>query len=247
VSEHRDLVIIVPTRNRPDNAVELVEAFRQTRSNWSHAIFAVDSDDPELPRYQSVLARRPAVSLAVVEAPSTMVLALNTVAVQVATSEDPPFAIAFMGDDHRPRTPDWDQRYLTILRKMGTGLVYGNDLLQGRNLPTQVAMTSDIVTALGYMAPPTLRHLYVDNFWRSLGREVGRLVYLEDVIVEHVHPGAKKDDGTAKAEWDAGYERVNDPEMWDADKKASRRYMAGPFHADAAKVRDLIAQQAQHR
>ena len=115
-----------------------------------------------------------------------------------------------------------------------TGLVYGNDLLQGQNLPTQVAMTTDIVQILGYMVPPSIRHLYVDNFWLQLGRKLGRLKYLDGVIVEHMHPGAQK------ADWDEGYTRVNEQGMWDADKKAYRKYMAARFQTDLAKLRPLL-------
>jgi glycosyltransferase involved in cell wall biosynthesis len=230
-----DLIIIVPSRGRPEKIVELIEALKQTQTEallW----VAVDDDDPTRNHYKAVLERRDNVTMDVVE-PSPnggMVQALNALAVPLANASDPPFALGFMGDDHRPRTMHWDQAYVRALRKLGTGIVYGNDLLQGRNLPTQVAMTSDIVRTLGYMAPPTLRHLYVDNFWLQLGRELGRLTYLADVVVEHVHPGAKK------ADWDDGYERVNAPEMWDADKKASRRYRATQFAQDIVKLQPLL-------
>jgi hypothetical protein len=227
-----DLIVIVPSRGRPGKIAELVEAFKQTETEallW----VALDDDDPTLSDYERVLSRRPNVTLHLTEPSNGMVKALNEVAVALAKSNDPPFALGFMGDDHRPRTLNWDQAYVQALRQMGTGLVYGDDLLQGKNLPTQVAMTTDIVQILGYMAPPSLRHLYVDNFWRQLGRELGRLKYLPDVVVEHVHPGAKK------TEWDDGYTRVNAPEMWDADKKASRKYMAARFQTDIAKLRPL--------
>jgi glycosyltransferase involved in cell wall biosynthesis len=230
-----DLVVIVPSRGRPQKIAELIKAFKQTDTEallW----VAVDDNDPTRDQYEQVLARRPNVTIDITT-PSPhggMVKALNDVAVALANSDDPPFALGFMGDDHRPRTPQWDQSYVQALRAMGTGLVYGNDLLQGENLPTQVALTTDIVRTLGYMAPPSLRHLYVDNFWRQLGRTLGRLKYLPDIIVEHVHPGVQK------TEWDDGYERVNAPEMWSADKKASRKYMAARFQTDVAKLRPLM-------
>jgi hypothetical protein len=141
-----------------------------------------------------------------------------------------------MGDDHMPRTVGWDAAYLEALRELGTGLVYGNDLLQGSSLPTQVAMTTDIVRALGYMAPPDLTHLYVDNFWRDLGRSAGCLRYLPDVIVEHRHPAA------GKAQWDAGYARVNNSAMYEHDATAYEQYIgAGELHAAVDVVKMLRA------
>jgi hypothetical protein len=162
-----------------------------------------------------------------------MVEALNARATGYAGLDDPPFAIGFMGDDHCPRTYGWDKAYVDALREMGTGIVYGNDLIQGARLPTQVAMTADIVRALGYMAPPALTHLYVDNFWRDLGTVAGCLRYLPDVTVEHRHPIA------GKAEWDEGYRRVNDAAMYERDRLAYVEYQRTQFVADVAKVKAL--------
>lgn len=228
-----DLVVIVPSRGRPEAAAALVQAFNATRTADTLLIFAVDDDDPTRDEYvrQAVDVRSP-----VALPPSkTMVEALNLIAAESADSEFAVFAIGFMGDDHLPRTVGWDAAYLAALREMGTGIVYGNDLLQGHRLPTQCAMTSDIVRELGYMAPPALRHLYVDNFWRDLGKGAECLRYLPDVTVEHRHPLA------GKASWDAGYERVNSPEMGEHDRIAYEAYVAGGgLDADVAKVRTLL-------
>jgi hypothetical protein len=124
-------------------------------------------------------------------------------------------------------------RYLDALRELGTGIVYGHDLLQGEKLPTQCAMTADIVRALGHMAPPTLRHMYVDNYWLDLGRAADCIRYLPEVVVEHMHPFA------GKAAMDAGYQRVNASEVYAADQQAYAAYHAGQFGADVAKVAAL--------
>ena len=162
-----------------------------------------------------------------------MVEALNMTAGHLP-SHQAAFAVGFMGDDHRPRTVGWDKEYLDALRELGTGIVFGDDLYQGDKLPTQCAMTSDIVRALGYMAPPTLTHMYVDNFWRDLGTEADCLYYLPDVVVEHMHPIV------GKAEWDEGHLRVNDRQVIDADEAAYVEHQtSGRFAADVAKVKAL--------
>lgn len=227
-----DLVVIVPTRGRPEAAAELAAAFGETRTS-AHLVFAIDEDDPAHDAYAEALGVYPSSVIDTGGAPATMVRALNASAVARATAPDPPFAIGFMGDDHRPSTHGWDQAYLDALRELGTGIVYGNDLLQGENLPTQVAMTSDVVRALGFMAPPTLRHLAVDNWWLELGRAADCIRYLPDVIVEHRHPYA------GKAEWDAGYLRVNSQEMYRRDLAEFERLRRDELQAAAAKVRAL--------
>jgi len=220
-----DLVVIVPTRGRPHAARELAQTFKQTCTGDTELVFAVDDNDPTREQYEAVGA--------VMALPSrTMNQALNMAAAHVAKQDDV-LAIGFMGDDHRPRTVAWDQAYIDVLREFGTGIVYGNDLLQGEKLPTQVAMTANIVRTLGFYAPPDQKHLYLDNFWLDLGRAAGCLCYLPDVIVEHVHPFAHK------AEMDEGYVRVNAPEMYDHDRVAYEKYRRERFADDVAKVRAL--------
>ena len=64
-----------------------------------------------------------------------------------------------------------------------------------------------------------MKHLYLDNFWKKLGEDLGSLTYLEDVIIEHMHPVA------GKAEWDEGYVAVNAQEVYSADALAYRNYI----------------------
>jgi len=224
-----DLVVVVPSRGRPEAATALAQHFKNTCTADTRLVFAVDDDDPSV--YGPLIAGDKVRVYAGDN--STMVEALNSAATGRAVELDSPFAIGFMGDDHCPRTVGWDSAYIEALRELGTGIVYGNDLLQGSRLPTQCAMTSDIVRALGYMCPPVLRHLFVDNYWRDLGKAAECLRYLPDVTVEHRHPLA------GKAQWDEGYQRVNAPEVATHDELAYQAFMADGLAADVAKVRAL--------
>lgn len=230
-----DLVVIVPSRGRPHAAAELADAFNETCRAETDLVFALDDDDPTRDEY----SRR----VEIWTGPNrSMVEALNGAASRESGGRfgmRPPFAIGFIGDDHRPRTAGWDAAYVEALQELGTGIVYGDDLLQRENLPTQCAMTTDIVQTLGYMAPPTLTHLYVDNFWLSLGKAAGCIRYLPDVVVEHCHPVARK------AEWDEGYARVNNSAMYAKDEAAFRTYAETEFQADVEKVRRLTRMVAE--
>ena len=126
---------------------------------------------------------------------------------------------AFLGDDHRPRTKNWDALFIEALDALGTGLVYGDDLLQGKNLPTAVAMTGDIVQALKGMVPPDMVHLYLDDFWLRLGADLNAMRYIPEVVLEHMHPVA------GKAQWDEGYKEVNAKEVYDYDREALKTYL----------------------
>jgi hypothetical protein len=233
------LTVIVPSRGRPHTVADLAETFRDTCTERTWLLFAVDEDDPEHQAYTDAvseqLVRHGRVTMA--SQPSgTMVSALNHAASKLLDAPPPvrPEAIGFMGDDHRPRTKGWDRAYLNALTAL-PGIVYGNDLIQGANLPTQCAMTARVVRALGHMAPPELTHLYVDNYWRDLGRAAGCLTYLPDVVVEHVHPIAGKTD------WDEGHRRVNRPELYDRDRAAYAAYWAEHQERDILAVRQAVA------
>jgi hypothetical protein len=65
-----------------------------------------------------------------------------------------------------------------------------------------------------------MRHLYLDNFWLRLGNDLDAIAYLDDVIVEHMHPVA------GKAAMDEGYATVNAKEVYLADKIAYDNYVA---------------------
>lgn len=208
-----------------------MDEFEKTCTADTLLQFAVDGDDPQRDEYRELTTLGAGYN---VGPSSSMVEALNRAATQDVVSYRP-FAIGFMGDDHRPRTIGWDAAYLAALRKLGTGIAYGDDLLQGRNLATQCAMTSDIVRELGYMVPPALTHLYVDNFWMTLGAGAGCLKYLPQVVVEHRHPAA------GKAIWDENYARVNNSAMYERDAAAFAAYCADELAGDVEKVKALRA------
>lgn len=227
-----DLITIVPTRGRPNSLLPLAEAFANNSTADTLLVVAVDSDDPDLERYRSAAAEAkktyPSIDLVELVTPGNMATALN-MATRICLDAHKAQAIGFMGDDHRPRTDSWDAYYLSTLAA-SPGIVFGNDLIHGYRLPTQFAVSWPIVESLRFLAPPGLKHMYIDNYWRDIGTATQTLTYLENVVVEHLHPVA------AKAESDEGYERVNAPEIFDHDAKVYEQYMT----ANAARDIELI-------
>jgi hypothetical protein len=205
------LTILVPTRGRPANLARLWQAFLDTCEYETRLVALVDNDDPELPAYQALAEQHHDHLMFRMEIGPRLRLGptLNAAAPKWASRSD---AVGFMGDDHLPRTAGWDGRYLEELQRLSTGLVYGNDLIQGQALPTQVAMTSDIILATGHMVPQGLVHLWIDNAWLALGQALNAIAYLPNVVVEHLHPIA------GRAAWDAGYAEANADERSDADR-----------------------------
>ena len=208
-----DLVVLIPTRGRPDNAVALEQAFVDTNTK-AVRFYIVDFNDETRSQYSWKL---PVESVIMIHNETGgMAYPLNYIARQFIGEFD---NFAFMGDDHRPRTANWDEKFVEELYT-GSDIVYGNDLFQGSALPTAVAMSGEIVEALRGMVPDTQRHLYLDNFWLKLGQDLDKIKYLPDVIIEHCHAF------NGKAPMDENYARVNAPEVYSADKVAFDNYIA---------------------
>lgn len=222
-----NLALIVPTRGRPDNIAELAQSLKETNTHYATLIIVCDTDDAQLDNYKKLPAELGCEMLTFEREGKGMAKPLNKAVRTLFGEYD---AFAFMGDDHRPRTANWDGIFLDTLREMGTGIVYGNDLHQKENLPTAVAMSADIVEQLNGMVPEGFIHMYLDNFWKKLGEDIGALKYLDDVIIEHLHPVW----GTAKE--DAGYREVNAIEIYRADKRAYDSYIASAEYADIVAV-----------
>lgn len=202
-----ELTVVVPSRGRPRAVAELAEAFYETCVARTQLVVAVDNDDPELRGYIDAQRELENFELSIGE-PNRIGPILNQVVPLFAASSD---NVGFMGDDHRPRTRGWDAAYVTALAHMGTGVVYGDDLIMGPQIPTQVAMTSNIVLATGHFVPDGMKHLWLDNAWKAIG-EATSLRYLPQVVVEHMHPIA------GKGEWDESYRANNTDEVFEADR-----------------------------
>lgn len=224
------LVVLTPSRGRPDQLARLARAFRLTVEEPTTLLeVRLDDDDPMLGSYLY-----PAGVDVHVGPRLGLMPTLNDEADRVLRVIPACDVIGHLGDDHLPVTPRWDQ---TILEALATpGIAYGNDLLQGERLPTAVFISARIVRALGHFALPAVRHCYGDDYWKALGEAAGCLRYLPDVIFEHLHPFA------GKADHDATYaEGGANGELADTDAAAWAAYRDGPrFASDVEAVRSVL-------
>lgn len=204
-----DLTVLVPTRSRVNSSIRLLNAFRETSTADSELIFVISADDPNHDDYYWALTQAGGKAITVSVDKPGVVAPLN--AGFNALSASLGFAVGFMGDDHFPKTPGWDTELLSDLKRMKTGVAYGNDLLQGEKMATAVVMTSDIPKALGHMTPPELYHYCGDVVWVDWGKGINKLVYRDDVIIEHLHPSI------GKARQDALYDLTSPLELKDQD------------------------------
>lgn len=205
----RGLLVIVPSRGRPGRLAEmLAETFGNAAAEIEVAV-GLDDDDPALEGYQE-LSCRPQHGLVYwhVGPRQGMTAWTNDIARQYKGRYQ---AYASFGDDHLPRTRAWDE--LLLDAALPVGISYGNDLLQGENLPTAPVVTASIVDTLGWLCLPTVRHYYcvvpetsvlaADLRWIPAGK-----VAPGDELVgvnEHLVRGA-----AAMASWSCRRARVQD-------------------------------------
>jgi glycosyltransferase involved in cell wall biosynthesis len=217
------MCVVVPSRGRPENAERLAQAFKDTNTE-ADLYIVIDNDDPKWNEYAKSENYK---KLPADNKTGGCAKSLNTGAVYLLDITKFPLYdyFVFMGDDHIPRTQGWDKAFIQALGQ-NTGIVYGDDLLQGANLPTAFGMSRDLVNELRGMTFPGCVHLFFDNFVKQLGLDLEYLKYLPDVIIEHLHPVA------GKAEMDEGYARVNQPKWYENDLLTLQKYLASMEYAE---------------
>ena len=213
------LLLIVPTKGRPEKHLEFYESFK-INSTVTDLVFVLSLGDIQYPRI-------PGVKYETVDSP-TMSGKLNNIAVKYANDYD---YIAFMGDDVRIRTNAWDAKMLDEISSIPNAIAYGNDLYQGEDLPTAVLMDANIIRTLGFMSPPTFKHLYIDNFWKRLGQELSSLKYFSEIILEHLHFTI------GKAVEDDTYRESSSNKAFLEDSEAYHYYINNNLDNDIAKLK----------
>jgi hypothetical protein len=196
-----DLLVIVPTLNRPAELTRLAETFQATSTADTDLLAVLDKPYAKLYR---------GVPCETVVHPShdaaTTTVKSNWVARKYV---DDYWAIFWCGDDHTFETVGWDDMLLGAIGRMGgTGFAYpatGRD----QTLPEVCCISTNVIKALGWIANPVLRHYYIDNTWKALGLAIGRYEHVPGAMVAHHHwsmpPGmdraAKDDCYMRSAEW----------------------------------------------
>lgn len=222
----QNLAVIVPSRGRPQNIERWISHLHN-----ADLFVGVDGDDPELEKYTEVVKGHDNVKLIV--SPSRKKFAPTLNDISVSLSEEYAYHY-FAGDDHKPVTDNWDDLYIEKLKEIKVGVVYGNDLIMGREIATQCAWSSNIVRTLGYAVPDGFVHLYVDNYFMKLAESIDKLVYMPEVVVQHLHPCA------GQAQEDLTYREANSPENWTNDRIRFEKYIAEELPRDAAKLKELL-------
>jgi hypothetical protein len=147
--------------------------------------------------------------------------------------------LGLIGDDCVPETEGWDKRLVDRLD--GSNFVSCND---GWQAPERAAncwvISGPLVRAVGYIFPPGLHHLYVDDVWETIGREAGCWTLAMDVMVRHRHvlKGDAPVDETHEKVYGEGYPHNHTAGgWWASDGAAFKEWLEDERHiaVDAAR------------
>jgi len=101
------------------------------------------------------------------------------------------------------------------------------------------------VRAVGYIFPPGLQHLFVDEVWEILGRDTGRWTHVMDVLVEHRHvlKGAAEFDDTHYQAYGNGFRQGAGPDMehgfWAKDQETYAAWLQGDYARAVMAIKEV--------
>jgi hypothetical protein len=94
--------------------------------------------------------------------------------------------IGWLGDDLVPKTPEWDVEAISSLT--GWNCVSTNDEAHApKKFNGATVWSADLVRAVGYLYPPGLQHMYIDDVWEEIARLSGCWQCRMDIVVKHDH------------------------------------------------------------
>lgn len=228
-----NISIIVPTRKRPQNVINIAKSLNETLSNLLsvEVVFYVDSDDEETKTFFKEQSKK-----------NTLNISANVVVgdrVKLGSCYNSAFKkcsgdiIMYAADDVYFRTKNWD--YLVYEEfnryKDKIALVFGYDGIQPKGtLATHGCISRKSIETLGYVHPGDIGYNYSDNWLTEIYRQLDRLIYIP-VYFEHRHWGVGKAtyDETYRLGSDAPHQESKD--VW-ADKER--------LYKDIKKLKDIL-------
>lgn len=225
-------VVITPSRGRPQRLMDMYESVYRYSDLPVPVFVGLDEDDEALEDYHKRIAQTD-IQLSV-GSRNSLTGWSNILSNKAQKTWYPEFLVS-LGDDHEVRTMWWDRDLKNAIRMLdGPGFAYADDGNSGANLCTSWMTHIRVVRALGWFLLPTCGHMYVDNAIMELGRATGRLVYVPEVTIEHMHPH------WMKSVLDQTYEDSNNSGTYEKDLKAFRRWRFGPqFEQDVETILNL--------
>ena len=227
----KEILTICPSYGRPQRLTKMIESFLETSCRSDLSVW-VNADDPCFSDYYKIRNWYFKIGAPVMFCCVSTTMTITQMFNSAANLEGYSFYHQ-TNDDFIYKTIGWDAKFINKLSEFGEGIVYGNDLVQGKNLPTAQFISAGIIRALGWIQLPSLTHLGNDCVWKEIGSRIKRLFYMEDVIIEHQHWMKNK------SLIDTVYQRTNSQQMYDKDQRVYRQWFHQQMDKDVERIKSL--------
>jgi hypothetical protein len=183
-----NISLLLPTRGRPALVGRLLDSLVQTSTDLDQLeiVLYIDDDDAAT---QAV--SHPSLALTKLIKPrGDRMGGMNRACYDASHGR----YVMLMNDDVVFRTRGWDTRVLQTFAQFpdDVALVYGNDLHQGRGVATFPIVSRTVCDIIGGICPREYLNVYIDVHLHDIFKKLARLghdriVYLEEVVFEHMH------------------------------------------------------------
>jgi hypothetical protein len=185
--------LLLPTRNRPALARRFLDSVWDQAADRTRVevVMCIDEDDTA-----SHSISHPHLALVKVIAPRQSMGALNSTCLARSSGD----VVVLSNDDIIVRTAGWDEKIRALHASVPDGvyLAYPNDLFKGRRLCTFPVLSKATCRLLGDPFPAEYQGAFIDyhllDIFKRLERRMAatRILYMADVIFEHMHYRVKK-------------------------------------------------------
>lgn len=202
----RRISVLVASRERPDKLGTMISSAISSASNKSNLEFCIWLDDDDN-SYDEFLSATPSTQLRVLRGPRTLLNFMYNSLLMISSGD----YILWTGDDTEFKTESWDLKMTSELDKFSDkiGLVYANDLGNYQQIWANIGMVHKNWTrTFGFLFSPHMRDNGGDGWITDVARQIGRCVYLNEVIIEHLQHRQ------GKSSLDSTYEYRNATNQW---------------------------------
>lgn len=188
-----NISLLLPTRGRPALLRRLLDSVADTTANLRELEIVLYVDEDDVPSHE---VSHPSLSLKrLIRSPGQTMGSMN----QACYEESRGRYVMLLNDDVVFRTKHWDRSVYQAFAQFpdDIALVYGNDLHRKKSLATLPILSRTVCEILGGVCPKGYLNVYIDlhlfDLFKKLARlRCSRMVYLDDVVFEHMHHEAGK-------------------------------------------------------
>ncbi len=170
-------MILLATRNRPDNIERFAQYYRTTQAKAT-VMLVCDHDDQSL----DDITLPDNFHIAKINIKQSGIIALTSHCIEMFPHEK---WYGFLTDRTVPKTMHWDQQIITALNTNKQMLIHCKDNLDNEGNCNFYFIRGDLLRAHGSYCPCELVHYYLDNYWYALCSYFKIRVYLSDVTLDY--------------------------------------------------------------